>query len=289
MSNSLRNCVPHAGLRAHMAVTLAAAFLFAAGSLFATAGFAATGNPEIKPPDKYAQSGKIRYCTTFTNPPREYFDNGKPAGADVDLAQAMADLMGLKVDWVQLKFASLITALQAGQCDMVVEELYIKPAREKVIDFVPFSVSAEQAVVRKGNPAGIHSLDDMSGKKVAVPNGTTFQQILQERNKELEAAGKPKVRILAVPGTKDMFNQVMAGTVDAGGATATSVAFYIRKTNGRLETAGEPFHKIKDGFGVRKSDTDLRKAMEQALHQLMQSGEYKKILARYSLQSAALD
>ncbi len=169
----------HRRTRSFIATMFAGTLLFIVYGLSMESSLAAENSPQIQPPKKYAQSGKIRYCTTFTNPPREFFKNGKPAGADVDIAKAMAHLMGLKVDWVQLKFASLIPALQAGQCAMIVEELYMKPAREKVIDFVPFSVSAEQAVVRKGNPENIHSLDDLSGKKVAVPNGTTFQQILQ--------------------------------------------------------------------------------------------------------------
>lgn len=242
----------------------------------------------IEPPADYAQAGKIKFCTTSTNPPREFYLDGKPAGTDVDLAREMAGLMGLEVEWVVLKFASLIPALQADRCDMIVEELYIKPEREEIIDMLPFSVSAEQLVVPQDNPEDIQGLDDLSGKKVGVPNGTTFQQILQERNKDLEDAGKTPVTILALPGTQDVFNQVMAGTVDAGGVTTTSAAYYIQKTGGRVKASGEPFHRIKDGFGMRQDSKELYDAMAQALEHLRKDGTYHEIFAKYDLESAEL-
>jgi len=242
----------------------------------------------IKPPAEYAQSGKIKFCTTSTNPPREFDLNGKPVGTDVDLARDMAGLMGLDVEWVELKFASLVPALQASRCDMIVEELYITPEREKIIDMLPFSVSAEQLVVPPDNVTTIHGLDDLSGKKVGVPTGTTFQKILEERNVTLEAAGKTPVTILALPATQDVFNQIMAKTVDAGGVTTTSAAYYLQKAEGKVKLAGQPFHQIKDGFGMRRDSKQLYDAMAQALEHLRKDGTYHKIFEKYALVSAEL-
>jgi polar amino acid transport system substrate-binding protein len=242
----------------------------------------------VKPPAEYAQSGKIKFCTTSTNPPREFDLDGKPVGTDVDLARDMAGLMGLDVEWVELKFASLVPALQASRCDMIVEELYITPAREKIIDMLPFSTSAEQLIVPPDNVATIHSLDDLSGKKVGVPTGTTFQKILEEMNAKLEAAGKAPVTILALPGTQDVFNQIMAKTVDAGGVTTTSAAYYLQKSEGKVKVAGVPFHEIKDGFGMRKDSKQLYEAMAQALEHLRKDGTYHKIFEKYALVSAEL-
>jgi polar amino acid transport system substrate-binding protein len=242
----------------------------------------------VKPPGEYAQSGKIKFCTSSTNPPREFQIDGKPAGTDVDLARDMAGLMGLDVEWIDLKFASLVPALLANRCDMIVEELYITPEREKIIDMLPFSVSAEQLVVPPDNVATIHGLDDLSGKKVGVPTGTTFQKILEEMNVKLAVAGKAPVTILALPATQDVFNQVMARTVDAGGVTTTSAAYYIEKAKGKVMAAGEPFRQIKDGFGMRKDSKPLHDAMVQALEHLRNDGTYHKIFEKYALVSAEL-
>ena len=242
----------------------------------------------VKPPAEYTQSGKIKFCTSSTNPPREFELDGKPVGTDVDLARDMAGLMGLDVEWIDLKFASLVPALLAGRCDMIVEELYITPEREKIIDMLPFSVSAEQLVVPPDNVATIHGLDDLSGKKVGVPTGTTFQKFLEEMNVKIEAAGKKPVTILALPATQDVFNQVLARTVDAGGVTTTSAAYYLQKAEGKVKVAGEPFHQIKDGFGMRKDSKQLHDAMTQALEHLRKDGTYHKIFEKYALVSAEL-
>lgn len=242
----------------------------------------------IKPPAEYAQSGKIKFCTSSANPPREFQLDGAPAGTDVDLAREMAGLMGLDVEWLDLKFASLVPALLASRCDMIVEELYITPEREKIIDMLPFSVSAEQLVVPPDNVSTIRGLDDLSGKKVGVPTGTTFQKILEEMNVKLQAAGKTPVTILALPATQDVFNQVMAKTVDAGGVTTTSAAYYMEKAKGKVIAAGSPFRQIKDGFGMRKDSKQLSDAMTQALDHLRKDGTYHKIFEKYALGSAEL-
>jgi len=201
----------------------------------------------------------------------------------------MAEQLGLQVKWTRVKFAALIPSLQAGQCDMIVSELFIKPNRQKVIDFVPFSVSGEQIVVRKGDAQDITSIDDLAGKKVAVSNGTTFMELLQEENKQREAAGKEQVRILIVPGVQETFHQLMAGMVDAAGVTTTAAAYYIPKAEGRLARAGDPFHEITDGFGISKDKPKLRQAMQAALQALRDSGQYQKIFAKYDFESVMLD
>lgn len=258
------------------------------GSSSSGGGGSSSGSTTVQAPAKYAKQGGIRYCTSSTNPPREFRQGSEIAGLDVDLAKAMADAMGLNVSWSEFKFDGLIPALQGGRCDMIVEELFIKPEREKVINQLPFSVSQEQIIVPKGNPQHIGELADLSGKKVAVPDGTTFQEILTGYNKKLQKQGKPTVNMLAVPSTANMFQQVAAGTANAGGATASSAQYYLQRAGGQVEPAGQPFHPIKDGFGMRKDDTQLYQAMKKALDHLMQTGQYDDILAKYKLSSASL-
>lgn len=242
----------------------------------------------VKPPADIAKAGKITYCTTSTNPPREYLENGKSAGSDVDLAEAMAKQMGVDVKWGQYKFDGLIAALQGDHCDMIVEELFIKPEREKVIKMLPFSVSAEQTVVRKGNPANISDLASLSGKKIGVPNGTTYQAILTDFNKKLKAKGEQPANIVTFPSTSDMYTQLQAGQIEAAGGTVSSAAYYAKRSGGELETAGKPFHPITDGFGIRKDDTALFNAMKKALNKVQANGTYAKIFKKYGLQAATL-
>lgn len=244
---------------------------------------------DIPMPSAYADSHQITFCANFTNPPREFYEDGEPAGADVDLALAMADRIGLDVKWLQVKFAGLITALQAGQCDMIVGELFMKPERMEVIQFVPFSTSGQQIVVPTGNSENIETLKDLAGLKVAVPNGTTFLERIQNYNDQAKKNGDTPIRELVVPSTRDMMHQVAIGMADAGGATTTSAAYYLRKTEGRLELAGDSFGRIRDGFGIRKDDDELQAAMSKAFEAVRADGTYQQIFDEYQLGSAMLD
>lgn len=284
-----RNCIQKRKNFDIYVLAFCVCFIF---SVFAMPSFASPSSSKIDLPSEYANSGTIKYCVQLSNPPRTYTNiQGEFVGTGVDVAQAMADVLGLKVDWLGMKFAALIPALLGGQCDMIVAELFIKPKRAEVIDYVPFTVSTEQIVVRKGNPHNIQNMDDLAGKniKVAVPNGVTFQSLIQQENKRRQAAGKPLIDVLAVPTTRDMFHLLSVGVVDAAGATNGAAAYYLKKTHGRLVPAGEPFHRIYDGFALREEDDGLRHAMSKALHQVVKSGKYEEIFKKYGLENAIID
>lgn len=255
----------------------------------ATSGNSGGKAAAVTPPADIGKQGYVTFCSSLANPPREFMDNGKPAGTDIQVGEALARQMGVTVKWRQFLFSGLIPALQAQSCDAIVEEMFIKPERQKVIDQIPFAQSLNATVVPKGNPFGITGINDTeSGRKVGVPRGDTYGALMEAYNVKLKAAGKPPIKIVPVPSTDDMFNQLLAGTVDAAGATTTSAAFYIQKSNGRLELGGQPFYPLQDGIGVRKDNTGLSTALQQALTNIMKNGSYQKIWADAGLQSNAL-
>lgn len=243
----------------------------------------------VPPPAAIAQQGYVTFCSSLANPPREFMQDGKPSGSDIQIGEALARQMGVTVRWKQYLFDGLIPALQSQNCDAIVEEMFIKPERQQVIDQLPFAQSLNATVVPKGNPLGITGINETeSGRKVGVPRGDTYGMLMAEYNKKLAAAGKPPIQIVPVPSTDDMFNQLLAGTVDAAGATTTSAAYYIAKSNGRLQLGGDPFYPLQDGIGVRKGNAELSKALQQALANIMKDGTYQKIWKSWNLDSNAL-
>ena len=270
-------------LRRHaLGVGLAACALWTAAPVVAQTA-------RVPAPAALASKGSINYCATIDNPPRAYFDEKQqPIGFEVELGAEMAARMGLKVNWVQLKFPGLIPALQAQQCDAVMQELFIRPERLEIIDMVPFSRTGQQIVVRRNDNTPGASLEDMGGKKVAVPNGTTLHNLAIEANKKLKESGKPEINLVVLPTTTDTFQQLATGQVDAVGTTSTAGAYYVRLRPNDFKPKGSPFGLIGTGIGIRKGNTDLTNAVKRSLDSIVADGTYKKLIEKWNMQGMEL-
>src|SRR5690349_445202 len=129
---------------------------------------APSGPAKVNPP-AILQAGTLKICAPNDGtPPNVYHDEtGALVGSEVDLGKAIAAKLGLKSDFVQSAFAAVIPTLQAKQCDVIMAQLYIKPEREKVVDFVPYVYSGTGIAVSKEHPADITGMNDtLCGKKV---------------------------------------------------------------------------------------------------------------------------
>jgi polar amino acid transport system substrate-binding protein len=107
------------------------------------------------------QAGSLKVCAfNDSTPPGASHDaTGKLAGSKIDLGWAVAAKLGLQAQFVESGFAALIPTLQAKQCDVIMGTLYIKPEREKVVDFVPYLYSGTGIAVAEDHAfvPGSHS------------------------------------------------------------------------------------------------------------------------------------
>ena len=265
------------------------ALVLALGLSLAVPALAQPAAKRVAAPAALAAKGSITYCATIDNPPRAYYDEKQqPIGFEVELGTEIANRMGLKVSWVQLKFPGLIPALQAQQCDALMQELFIRPERLEIIDMVPFSRTGQQIVVRRSDNSAGTSLEDLSGRKVAVPNGTTIHNLAMEANKKLKEAGKPEINLVVLPTTTDTFQQLATGQVDAVGTTSTAGAYYVRLRPNDFKPKGSPFGLIGTGIGVRKGNGELTGAIKTALDGIVADGTYKAMIEKWNMQGMEL-
>ena len=257
--------------------------------IFAFFSFGLNAEPMFQPPEDLAAKGKITYCATIDNPPRAFADaDGNFQGFEIDLGVEIANRLGLEAEWEQMKFDGLIASVQGQVCDAIVQELFIRPARVEVIDMIAFGYSAQSIVVDSKNNASISGPSDLSGLKVAVPNGTTIHNILMETNEQLTSAGKEEIDIVILETTTDSFGQLQAGQVDAVGTTNTAAAYYVGSSGGNFKFAGPSFGKILDGIGLNKERPVLNPAIIAALNSIFIDGTYSELLAKWNLEGASL-
>jgi polar amino acid transport system substrate-binding protein len=231
-------------------------------------------------------AGTLVFCSDTTYPPMESLVSGKPAGADVDIANAIAKLWGEKAQVDPTGFTGIIGALTANKCDAVISSLTDTAARRKTVDFADYITVGMLLMVAKGNPAHISDLNSLSGKTVAVEGATTEKDTLDAQNKIFAKNGKPAITIQIYPADTNAAIALLADKVDAYFADATPVLYYMKKNSG-FEVAGKQIGAAPEGIATRKGDP-LGAKFRRAISTLYANGEMQKILARWGLSQFAM-
>lgn len=237
------------------------------------------------PSSALLEAGKLQICSDIASPPLEFYGPGhQPQGSDVDLGNEIAKRLGLKAVWKNTAFSGIVPALQAGNCDAIISQLFDKPERRKVVDFVDYLKSGQALLVPKGNPSGVGDLASVCGKKVAAENGTTIADLLRAESKKCESAGKGKINVRLFLRDSDALQQVGLKQVDAYGTTTESVAYVTKKQPGQFDVAGAPFGENLCGIATNKSKPELHDAIAKAFAAMQADGAYSRVLAKWNLQ-----
>ena len=128
-------------------------------------------------PAKIKAKGTLTVAADATYAPDEFVanDGHTVIGMDPDLVTALAEVMGLKANFINETFAGIIPGLQAGKYDMGASSFTDTKARQKVVDFVTYFSSGTSFYTRVQGGTTVTSLAELCGHTVAVEEGTTEQ------------------------------------------------------------------------------------------------------------------
>jgi polar amino acid transport system substrate-binding protein len=243
-------------------------------------------------PPAIRSAGTLTFCTTnLGSPPNVYTDEGGTLiGSEIDLAKAIAGRLALQPDFVTVDFAALIPSLQAGQCDVIMSSLYIKPEREEVVDFVPYLTSATGVAVKQDSDSGITGLDDsLCGRNVMVTVGTTAQSLAEAQSATCTDSGEEALDIATNNQATIGFQQLVSGQIDAYIETSELIGYYEKQGTAGIELVGEPTDSVEIGAATNKDDSELHDAVQLAFDDIVSSGDYLSILDTWGQASVALD
>ena len=99
--------------------------------------------------------GTIRSAPTPPTPPNEYVDDGKIVGMDVDLGNAIGEVLGVKMKFTNSPFDAIIPGIQSGKYDLGISSFTANAERQKVVNFATYFNAGTQWAVQKGNPQGV--------------------------------------------------------------------------------------------------------------------------------------
>ena len=265
----------------------------------ATAGCGSTAAnstpPAAKPalfqklPDSIQKSGVIKNGSDFNYAPMDYTapDGTTFTGLDYDLAQAIGDKLGVKVESSNSAFGALIPSLQSHRIDVAIAFATLTQEREKTVDFVQYTKSGTAIMVKKGNPANITSIDSLCGKAVGLLAGAVQVPIAQQQSDKCVAAGKPPVTINQLQKDPEVQLLLRSGRIDADLLDAPAAA-YVSKS-GDFQVIPGSYGDRPHGIMFLKGNDQLRDVIYTAVQQLMADGTYKNIFAKYGLSDITID
>ena len=258
----------------------------AAAAILGALALAGVAAASVTPPPAIKSAGQITFCTDATYPPEESIPTGstKPIGSDIDIASAVAAQMGVKANFKNTTFDSIIAALKAKKCDAVISGMNDTPDRRKQVDFVDYLKVGQSIMVKAGNPEHITSLASLSGKTVSVESGTTNRDFLAAQSAKLVKAGKKAISIKTFPKDTDAASALKAGRTDAYFGDSPVAAYYVSKDKA-FAIGGSPIAPLNIGIAIRKGDP-LRAATQKAIAALYANGSMKKIVAKWGMSHA---
>jgi len=233
-----------------------------------------------------ATAGKIVWCSDISAPPMEFYDAAKKEqGVDVEIGNEIAERLGVESVWRNTKFSSIIPTLVAGQCDAIQSELYIKPEREEVVDFVPYLKSGQSILTTVANPQQITGLDDsLCGKRASTTVSTTAFALLQAQSDKCVSAGRPEITINRFQDDVSALQQLALDRSDAYATTSETAAYYMTQQQGTYAFSGGNYETVTAGIAVKKGNTALHEAITTAFAEMRQDGTYDAVLAKFHLE-----
>ena len=218
------------------------------------------------------EKGKLVVGMSADYAPYEFHyidENGKDVigGFDVDIANEIADAIGVELVIQEMDFDALVAALPAGKIDLVISGMNPTEERAKVVDFSEIYYNSQHGIlVRAEDVDKYKTFADLEGAKVGAQLGSTQEQIAK--------AEIPNADLQLLANVNNLILELKSGKVDAI-VMEKPVAEMAVKNNPDL-AVGEPTYEEKTGgnaVGVAKNNPELLAKINEVINELNESGK----------------
>ena len=193
-------------------------------------------------------------------------------GFEVDAANLLAAELGMKAQFVQNQWDSLVPGLKRGDYDVVINGLEITDDRKAEVEFSdPYYLTYEAMTVRK-NAYDVAALADLKGRKAGTLKGTLAERLLA-------AAGD--VDVIGYDTQTTLYDDLALGRVDAVLMDHPAAVYY--GIDPRLKNLPGQFGRIAYGVAMRKGDAKLLARIDAAIARLIKSGQLRMIYERWGI------
>ncbi|QIQ02725.1 ABC transporter substrate-binding protein [Streptomyces liangshanensis] len=250
-------------------------------------------------PKAIQDKGVVKIGSDIAYAPVEFKDkSGNTAGIDPDLADALGKQLGVKFEFENGTFDTLVTGLRAKRYDIAMSAMTDTKDRQngvedgkKVgegVDFVDYYTAGVSIYTPKGKTQGIKTWDDLCGKKIVVQRATVSEDLAKGQAKKCPA-GK-KLAIESFDNDQQAQVRLRSGGADAGSSDSPIAAYAVKTSGGGndFELVGETVESAPYGIAVAKDNKQLSSALQAAMNAIIKNGEYAKVLAKWGAESGAV-
>lgn len=207
--------------------------------------------------------------------------DGKPAGFDVDIANALCAQIKRECVFVEQVWAGMIPGLQARKYDVIISSMSITADRLRVVDFTEKYYNTPSRVVVKKD-VSYTGPASLKGKKIGVLKGSTQEKYAMG---ELKPVG---VDVISYDAQDQVYLDIRSGRLDGTVADFVEVnGGFLSKPEGQDYTLAGPELYIEKYFGngagvaLRKGQTELKNELNVAIKAIRSNGTYKQINDKY--------
>ena len=226
--------------------------------------------------DQVEETGVVRIGVRNDNPPMSFInDDGESVGFDLELAEAVADELGLTAELVPVDGTTRISFLESGQVDMSVASMNHTRSRDEAIDFsITYFWDNQSFLVRTDSYS---SIDELFGETVAASAGSSA---IDSWNSYVEDADGDASEIVEFDDKLAAVQAVRDGAVE--GYTEDNITMLaLAAGDPELTLLPGGHNPVNFGIGVAENDSEWRDSVNLALQEVWKSGEYQQMYEQW--------
>lgn len=238
----------------------------------------ACGNKANNTKNGTAKEGVLVVATSADFPPYEFVENNEYAGIDIEIAKAIGEKLGLKVQIEDMKFDTIIGAVASGKADVGMSGISVTEERKESVNFSDAYTTAVQAIVVKDD-SKITTAEDLFAEgaknKVGVQTGTTGDIYCSD---DIEAEGLGTVE--RYNAGSDAIESLKAGKIDCVVIDSEPAKAFVAENEG-LKVLDTAYADEDYSIALKKGNDKLTDKVNQALKELKNEGKLQEIVDKY--------
>ncbi|MCQ4159325.1 ABC transporter substrate-binding protein [Roseomonas sp. GC11] len=244
----------------------------------------AAGAAEL--PSHIKSRGAIIAAIVPNYPPLEMRDpqTNQLTGFDVELGEAIAAKLGVKMQWQETSFDQMLASVRTGRVDIILSGMSDLKSRQETATFIDYLRSGSQFFTQASRAAEFPNPEALCGKKVGASRRTALPNDIKAfSDANCVAKGRPAIEYVPTEGSADARTQLRQGRIDAAMQGGETLPYIMGLEPNTYAPVGEPVRYTLMGIATGKDEAKLQQALVEALKALQADGTYARLAEKWQL------